>query len=606
MYATIGWISNELWARVSSMRLEDIGLIGNCQISALVHAGGSIVWSCMPRFDAEPLFGALLDADGGGAFSVAPIDGRMGKQRYVVNTNILETTFEGDDWAFRVVDFAPRFMLHARSFRPAKLIRIVEPIRGTPSIRVRCDPRLGWSNQAPVKRPGSNHISYAGFDAELRLTTDVPLSYLEGSSFALTEPKHFVLSWGEPVEEALPPLCERFLSETRRYWERWVKHCNLPAYYQKEVIRSALTLKLHCFEDTGAIVAAMTTSLPESPGAGRTWDYRHCWLRDSFYTLNALRLLGHFEEREHFIEFLLSIAANSPTLDLAPVYRIDGRADLEEKILEDWPGYLGEGPVRVGNGAALHKQHDVYGEMVLALSRVFVDERFEKERTSSVLDLLVRLTRKAIEVAGTPDAGIWELRTEWVPQTFSSLMCWAAADRAAHVVAQHAPELDAEFTQAAEAIKAQILDRAWNPDKASLVATYDGKDLDAALLQAAPLRLLSPCDPKLAATVDTIMRELGTDGWIHRYRVDDGFGKPEVAFVLCTFWLVEALCMLGRTAEAKIVMDRACGALSPLNLLSEDWDPTARRLWGNFPQAYSHVGLIHAAFAVSPRWSEIL
>ncbi|MFO0667724.1 MAG: glycoside hydrolase family 15 protein [Polyangiaceae bacterium] len=588
------------------MRLEELGIIGNCQISALVHVSGSLVWACMPRFDAEPLFGALLDERDGGLFAISPADARPGIQRYIVNTNVLETHFEGDGWAFRVIDFAPRFVLHGRSFRPTKIVRIVDPIHGIAPITARCDPRLGWSKGVPQKIQGSNHLTYAGFAAEVRLTTDVPLSYLDGSSFALTERKHFVLSWGEPVEEPLAPLCERFLSETRRYWERWVKHCNVPPRYQQEVIRSALTLKLHCFEDTGAIVAAMTTSLPESPGAGRTWDYRHCWLRDSFYTLNALRLLGHFEEREQFIEFLLNVVATTPTLDLAPVYRIDGRADLDETVLMHWPGYLGEGPVRVGNGAALHQQYDVYGEMVLALSRVFFDDRFEKERTPSVWNLLVALARKAVAVAGTPDAGIWELRTEWQPQTFSSLMCWAAADRAARIAATREPALQSEFEEAARAIRAQILDQAWNAEKASLVATYGGTDIDAALLQAAPLRLLDPRDPRLSSTIDAVMRELGKDGWLLRYRVDDGFGTPEVAFVLCTFWLVEALCVVGRTSEAKVVMDRACNALSPLLLLAEDWDPTTRRLWGNFPQTYSHVGLIHAAFAVSPQWSEVL
>ncbi len=588
------------------MRLEDLGLIGNCQISALVSRTGSIVWCCMPRFDAEPMFATLLDEVDGGEFTIrSPLPG-PGKQRYLPNTNILETVFEDESGAFRVLDFAPRFELHERMFRPTKIVRVVEPLEGTPRISVRCDPRLGWSKARPAVELGSNHVSYLGFGAEVRLTTDVPLSYLDGRPFALTRKRSFVLSWGAPVEEALLPLCTRFFDLTQRYWEQWVKHCNVPPHYQQEVIRSALALKLHCFEDTGAIVAALTTSLPESPGAGRTWDYRYCWLRDSYYVLNAFRLLGHFEEREQFIEFLLTVAASAPDLDLAPVYRIDGSADLTERILPDWPGYSGEGPVRVGNAAALHKQHDIYGEMVLALSRVFVDERFARERTRAVWDLLVRLARKAISLAGLPDAGIWEYRTEWVPQTFSSLMCWAAADRAGRIAAVEEPAVKEEFEAAARRIKQEILARAWSEERRSVVGTYDGRDLDAAILQAAPLRFLDADDRRLHDTVDAIRRDLDKDGWLLRYGTDDGFGSPKVAFVLCTFWLVEALCALGRHEEARTVMGRACGALGPLKLLAEDWDPTERRMWGNFPQAYSHVALIHAAFASSPSWSEIL
>jgi GH15 family glucan-1,4-alpha-glucosidase len=298
---------------------------------------------------------------------------------------------------------------------------------------VRCDPKLGWSRDVPRRLQGSNHVRFEGFSAPLRLTADIPLSYLDGRSFVLTSRHHMVLAWGPPVEEPLAPMCDRFYTETLRYWQRWVKHCNIPPHFQREVIRSALALKLHCYEDTGAIVAAMTTSIPESPGSGRTWDYRYCWLRDSYYVLDALRLLGHFEEREQFIQYLLNIVANAPDLDLRPLYRVDGGTDLDERILDHWRGFNGEGPVRVGNAAVSHQQHDVFGELVLALNPIFHDERFQQERTPATLKLIEQLARKAVSVAGTPDAGIWEHRKEWQPQTFSSLMCWAGEDRMARI-----------------------------------------------------------------------------------------------------------------------------------------------------------------------------
>ncbi len=588
------------------MQLEDLGLIGNCQFSALIERSGSVVWCCLPRFDSEPVFGALLDEAKGGFFQVAPAEGGRGEQRYLENTNVLATTFETPSGAFRVLDFAPRFLQYERAFHPAQLIRIVEPVSGTPRIRVLCEPRLGWSKAAPQRLQGSNHVRFDGFASQLRLTTDISLSYLGGQPFTLTDRRHLVLAWGAPIEEPLPPLCERFLNQTLRYWLRWVKHCNIPAFFQQEVIRSALVLKLHCFEDTGAIVAAMTTSIPEAPGSGRTWDYRYCWLRDAYYALGALRLLGHFEERESFVHYLLNVAGGAPELKLSPLYRVDGSCELEERVLEGWPGFNGDGPVRVGNAAAAHVQNDIFGEMVLALAPVFLDERFSAERSKATLELLTALARKAVAVAGTADAGIWEYRTAWQPQTFSSLMCWAAAERMAKVAARHAPALVGEFESAAAAIRAELLARAWSGALDSFAGHYGGSEPDASLLQMVPLRLLKVDEPRLASTVDRIGKALSRDGWLLRYRLDDGFGQPAVAFIICTFWLIEALALLGRGEEAKVAMERVRKAMSPLGLLSEDYETQSLRMWGNFPQAYSHVGLIHAAFAASPRWLEVL
>jgi GH15 family glucan-1,4-alpha-glucosidase len=413
-----------------------------------------------------------------------------------------------------------------------------------------------------------------------------------------------VLAWGAPVEEPLEPLCERFLRETIQYWQTWVKQSDIPLEYQEPVIRAALALKLHCYEDTGAIVAALTTSIPEAPGSGRTWDYRYCWLRDAYYTLDAFRLLGHFEEREQFLQFLLNVAAAAPDLDLAPLYRIDGRRDLDERIIASWPGFGGDGPVREGNAAAAHRQNDVFGEMVLAVTPMFLDARFSDQATPQVLDLVTRLARRAIAVAGQPDAGIWEYRTEWRPQTFSSVMCWAAADRMRLIAARHRPSDVAEFDEAAHRIRADLLARAVSPDRRCLVASYGSDEVDAALLQVVTLRLLRADDPRLVATVNAVIEDLDVGGWLRRYRTDDGFGVPAVAFILCTCWLIEALVRIGREAEARRLMDRVLAVASPLGLLSEDLAPASGVMWGNFPQAYSHVGLIHAAFAASPRWSD--
>jgi GH15 family glucan-1,4-alpha-glucosidase len=547
-----------------------------------------------------------LDSKDGGRFRIAPADGEIGTQRYIPNTNILETSFQTNSGSFRVIDFAPRFLHYDRAFRPTQLYRIVEPIEGTPRISVVCEPRLGWSKDKPSRVQGSHHIRFEGFASQLRLTTDIPLSYLGGQPFTLTGRQHLVLAWGAPVEEPLAPLCERFLNETSRYWQRWVKQCDIPPLFQQEVIRSALTLKLHCFEDTGAIIASMTTSIPESPASERTWDYRYCWLRDSYYVLNAFGLLGQTEEREQFVQYLLNVAGGAPGLNLAPLFRVDGSQNLEESKLDNWPGYNGEQPVRIGNGAALHSQHDIYGEMVLALTPIFLDERLSAERSPAALKLIEELARKAISLVGMPDAGIWEYRTEWMPQTFSSLMCWAAADRMARIAARHAPVLAPEFHAAAERIHAEIIAKSWNSNKKSFVGHYGGEDLDASLLQMVRLRFLPPDDPMLLSTIAAIQRDLSMGGWLQRYSLNDGFGIPSVAFVICTFWLIEALSAIGRREEAIAIFERIHKAISRLGLLSEDFDPAEPRMWGNFPQTYSHVGLIHAAFAASPQWTEVL
>ncbi|MGP8187985.1 MAG: glycoside hydrolase family 15 protein [Terracidiphilus sp.] len=588
------------------MRIEDLGLIGNCQFSALVHKSGEIVWCCLPRFDSEPVFSTLLDERDGGCFRVGPADGEAGSQRYLPNTNILETIFHTATGSFRLIDFAPRFIHYDRAFRPVQMYRILEPIEGTPRIAIVCEPRLGWSKREPKSVLGSHHLCFEGFSSELRLTTDIPLSYLNGKPFTLTGRQHMVLTWGAPVEEPLAPLCERFLNETTRYWQRWVKQCDIPPLFQKEVIRSALALKLHCFEDTGAIVAAMTTSIPESPGSGRTWDYRYCWLRDSYYVLNAFSLLGQCEEREQFVQYLLNVAGGAAGLTLAPLYRVDGSGSLEESILENWPGYNGEKPVRIGNGAALQHQNDIYGEMVLALTPIFLDERLSAERSPAALKLIEGLARKAISLTGVPDAGIWEYRTEWTPQTFSSLMSWAAADRMASIADLCAPEDAAEFRAAAQRIHAEVIANSWNEGRKSFVGHYGGGDLDASLLQMVRLRFLPPGDPKLISTIEKIHKDLSLGDWLQRYSLNDGLGKPSVAFAICTFWLIEALAAVGRRDDAKAVLDRVHATLSPLGLLAEDYDPAQMRMWGNFPQTYSHVGLIHAAFAASPQWAEVL
>ncbi len=584
------------------MVIEALALIGNCQISALIDRSGSLVWGCLPRFDSEPVFSRLADPDRGGHFDVIPAEGGKGQQRYVENTNVLETTFESPEGSFRVLDFAPRFWLHGRIFRPRQVFRIVEPLEGLPRIRVRCAPTRGWSSEAPSAVEGSSHIVFDGFGSPLRLTTDLPLSKLSGEPVALTGRRHLVLTWGAPVEEPLPALCDRFLTETVRYWQRWVKHSNIPPQYQREVIRSALSLKLHCFEDTGAIVASMTGGLPGGPGGEETADDRYCWLQDASGALDAFRLLGHFEEREHFVEYLLNVATSSEDLRLAPFYRIDGTRATEEGLWE-LCGLAKDAAPCAGPSFESEVVGTICGEMVLALAPGFMDQRFSGEISAATRALLERLARKAIETFATW-ARDGTCACPGGARTFSSLMSWVAADRMARVALHDAPWLHREFAAAAAQMRRAIIDRAWNPDLGTFVSNFDGSEVDPSLLRMAPLRFLPVDDPRLRSTVDAIWKVLGDEPFGMAF--DDGWGLRRTPSVAAAFHLVEALAATGRAEEAKSVLLRGYVAFSPLALLSASFDPAGLRMSGNFPHARSHVEFIRAAFSASETWADLV
>jgi GH15 family glucan-1,4-alpha-glucosidase len=587
------------------------GLIGNCQISALIGETGTIDWLCVPRPDSPPVFGRLLDGDGG-HFSIEGEGKYCSNQYYLPNTVVLVTTLESDEGAaFRITDFCPRFYQHGRKYRPNAVFRIVEPLRGSPQIKVRCAPVTGWEKEAAKPIRGNSHITYDIRGDSLRLITNMPLTYLtEQSVFSLKEPLYFGLTWGFGVEEDLPALTNRFLQQTIEYWETWVKHCSIPSLYQHETIRSALTLKLHCYEDTGAILAGLTTSLPEELGSGRNWDYRYCWLRDAYYVLTALHNLGHFEEMEGFVKFLLNIAEKHEASRerLHPVYRLDQSLPLPELIHDTWMGFSGSQPVRTGNQAAEHIQNDVYGEMVLTLTPIFCDERFQHLRTRDHEELLINLAKLCAANIDKADAGLWEIRDGWRIHSFSNLMCWAGLERVARIrerglLRGMEMELPALVEKAQRSLLAGV--------KEGYLRNGPGDPtLDAALLQMATLRF--PEKDIAKATVLKIHEQLrlGDDldsyGLLYRYIRPDDFGTPQSAFLICSFWLVEALVKTGELEEARKVMASAMKAANGLGLFSEHYLPKERRQIGNFPQAYSHVGQINAAFAVSPSWADIL
>lgn len=591
--------------------MYDYGLIGNCQISALVSITGSIDWLCLPRPDSPPVFGKILDPDGG-QFSICGTDVKESRQRYCPNTNVLVTEVECKDGSrFEITDYCPRFFQHGRTYRPNSLFRKVERKSGNPRLTINCQPVDGWEKTKPRAIRGSSHLSWEIRGEELRLLTNMPLTHLcEETPFNLEEPLHFALTWGLPLEDDLTRISHQFLELTLDYWRTWVKHCSIPALFQKETIRSALALKLHCYEDTGAILAALTTSLPEEHGNGRNWDYRYCWLRDAYFVLSAFRSLGHFEEMEGFLKFLLGIAHHHEHSKdrLRPVYSLDQTLPTPETVHANWAGYKGSKPVRSHNQASEHVQNDVYGEMILTLAPIFLDERFYHLRTPAHEELIGHLAKFCASKISEPDAGLWELRDGWREHSFSNLMCWAGLDRTRKI--QKAGylgilelEVDRCLARSVQAVEAAsqngILGNGPNDPSA-----------DAALLQLAILRFPDRvlCERTVAMISDELsLRDHSShSSFLYRYKRKDDFGTPQSAFLICSFWLVQALGALGKTDEALLAMNETLKASNHLGLLSEHFVPSSRGQTGNFPQAYSHVGLINAAFAISPSWESIL
>ncbi len=590
------------------------GLIGNCQASALIHESGSMDWLCFPRPDDPPVFGKLLDSDGG-HFSVELSEQATTRQTYIPNTNVLTTFLRTPDGSeIKITDFCPRFSQQGRMYRPLNVFRIIEPVSGNVNLKVLCKPVHGWEKTYAKPIRGNSHLRYEMRQSQLRLTTNMPMTYLcEESFFVLKEPLYFALTWDIGIEGDLIHVTHSFLEQTIDYWNTWVKHCSIPSLYQKETIRSALALKLHCYEDTGAILAALTTSLPEENGSQRNWDYRFCWLRDAYFTLSAFYNLGHFEEMEGFLKFLINVGEKSEGgqgkySKLRPVYRLDQTLPLPELIHKEWRGFHGNQPVRSGNQAAEHIQNDVYGEMVLTLSPLFLDERFHRHCTPENESLLGYLSELCAKHISVPDAGLWELRDGWQEHSFSNLMCWAGLDRIEKIQRRgFLKNLNFDVGKAKKsaysAVKAAVKNGVLGNGPAD-------ETVDSSLLLLSVLRF--PDDELSLNTMRRIQQDLslGPDhmasSYLYRYLRKDDFGRPQSAFLICSFWLVQALAKLGQTAEAQKVLENIMGAASPLGLFSEHYLPHEKTQIGNFPQAYSHVGQINAAFAVSPPWTEVI
>ncbi|GAA3997077.1 glycoside hydrolase family 15 protein [Hymenobacter fastidiosus] len=581
----------------------DMGLIGNCAFLGLIGTDTAVRWLCWPRFDSSFVFGSLLDDDKGGEFSIRPAaGGQVGShQYYQQNTNVLCTEIETADGRYRVTDFAPRFEQYERNYKPLMLIRKLEPLGGTPRVRVICRPVGQYGTLALNRRRSSNHIAFLGLDEEIRLTTNIPLTYvLDEEDFVLNETKYLVLTYGAPLEAPLESTVERFLSNTREYWRKWVKSMSIGHFHQEQVIRSALALKMHQYEDTGAIIAATTTSLPEAPGSTRNWDYRYCWMRDTYYILTAFNNIGHFEEMERYFHYIVNISTKV-TGKYQPLYGISGASQLVEQEL-DLAGYLGNQPVRIGNDAYTHIQNDVYGQVLVALLPLYVDRRFIDPERPNPEKLIFEALRMIEVTMNQPDAGLWEFRNLAQYHAYTYLFHWAGS-HAARKVARTLGNADMEAlaTRLMDEAAAHI-EQCYSPEHGAFTNAVGSPHLDASGMQLIMMGYLDPDSPLAHRHLEALERELKTpEGLFYRYRHADDFGTPETTFLICSFWYVEALACVGRVQDAIREFEKLITYTNHLGLLSEDVDAKTGSQWGNFPQAYSHVGLVNAAYRIAKK-----
>ncbi|MGV3523410.1 MAG: glycoside hydrolase family 15 protein [Candidatus Sericytochromatia bacterium] len=579
------------------------GLIGNCQISALISDQGSLDWLCLPRLDSPTLFAHLLDAEKGGHFAIVPEAPAQYTQRYLPNSNVLETTVDCGESAFQIIDFIPRYRHGEELFRPIEVHRHIVPLRGAASVKIDFQPQPDYARTPARLGRETKRLRVDWDDQRVYLHTNLSLeTVLAGGYHLLQKPAYLVMTYNYPLERDFKSYTQEMLHATLHYWHTWVRHCSIPPAYQSAVIRSALALKLHLFEDTGATIAATTSSIPEIHGSERCWDYRFCWIRDSYFVIDALGGLGHFEEMEKFILFLRHICRHGID-QLQPVYSILGDSELHEEVMTHLRGAADSGMLRVGNAAYTHKQYDIYGEMVLSLYPLFFDHRLnygDRSKLHKEWQLIQELVAAAEASFGLTDSGIWEFRNEFRHHTFSKLMIWVALDRGAQIArVMEQPEIASQWRQRAEEMRAEILTRAWSDEEQMFAMSYEGHDADASVLLMPILGFIDAEDPRFVATVKGYRQRLMRNGHVFRYVARDDFGLPACAFNFCTFWMIHALFLIGEEQEARALFEHMLAAGNPLGLFSEDTQPDTGKMYGNFPQTYTHVGIIQTAKLLS-------
>ncbi len=581
------------------------GIIGNCKSSALINADSSIDWCCLPQFDSSAVFCKIIDEKIGGSFKIEVDKSYTITQHYLNNTAILKTNFRNNENEFEVLDFMTRFKLDDKNFyNPPELQRMIRPIRGLPKIKVLYNPTLEYANGKTKTYKKEDFIVSVFEEASyetLFLYTDIEKNkILENKEFELAEPVYLNLSYNEKIDVPNLEKSNLELEKTKEYWINWCKKGPKYKLYNDEVKRSAITLKLLTFEKTGAVLAAATTSIPETIGEVRNWDYRFCWIRDASMVIKIIAKLGHERIVKNFIDFIVNLIPNKNE-KLQIMYGIDGQKILTEKKLDHLSGYKNSKPVRIGNAAYIQKQNDIYGILVDVIHfqiEKFKEENYKYEQLWSIVKSVVWVVEKNWK---KPDKGIWEFRNEDQHFTFSKLLCWVAIDRAIKIsnLIKKGRKTD-RWTPLRDEIKNDILSNAWNPKIKAFSQSYGSDFLDASVLLMESYGFIESKDPKYIDTVKAIEKELLYDGLLFRYKNNDDFGEPKSSFTVCTFWYINSLFKIGEETKAKHLFDKLLSNSNHLGLFSEDLDFKTKKMLGNFPQAYSHLALIETAMNFNP------
>lgn len=581
------------------------GIIGNCKSSALINADSSIDWCCLPQFDSSAVFCKIIDEKIGGSFKIEVDKSYTITQHYLNNTAILKTNFRNNEHEFEVLDFMTRFKLDDTNFyNPPELQRMIRPLRGLPKIKVLYNPTLEYANGKTKTYEKEDFIvsvfEEASYETLFLYTNIEKNKILKNIEFELTTPVYLNLSYNEKIDVPTLTKSNLELEKTKEYWLNWCKKGPKYSLYNDEVKRSAITLKLLTFEKTGAVLAAATTSIPETIGEVRNWDYRFCWIRDASMVIKIIAKLGHERIVKNFIDFIVNLIPNKNE-KLQIMYGIDGQKILTEKKLEHLSGYKNSKPVRTGNAAYIQKQNDIYGILVDVIHfqiEKFKEENYKYEQLWSIVKSVVWVVEKNWK---KPDKGIWEFRNEDQHFTFSKLLCWVAIDRAIKIsnLIKKGRKTD-RWIPLRDEIKNDILSNAWNPKIKAFSQSYGSDFLDASVLLMESYGFIESKDPKYIDTVKAIEKELLYDGLLFRYKNNDDFGEPKSSFTVCTFWYINSLFKIGEESKAKRLFDQLLSNSNHLGLFSEDLDFKTKKMLGNFPQAYSHLALIETAMNFNP------
>lgn len=586
------------------MKDLNYGVIGNCKSAALISAEGAIEWMCLPQFDSSSVFAKILDKDRGGSFEIIPANPTEIKQFYIPRTNILVTRFVCIDGVFEVHDFMPRYQTEAGNYYiPPDVIRYFVHISGTPEFVIKYHPRLEYARHPTHNTIEDQYIKsntgkgtydslylYASFNLE---------DILHQRPIKLTEDHFCLVSYNQKLLQQDVRRTKLKLERTKVYWLNWSERTTSFKKYEELIMRSALTLKMLSFDKSGTILAALTTSLPETIGEERNWDYRFCWIRDASMVVKIMTTLGHYRMAKHYLNFIIDILPEKDE-KMQIMYGIRGEKKLTEQELSHLSGYQNSKPVRIGNDAYRQKQNDIYGILLDVIYQHFSIYSVSLEHSEE----LWTITRNIIKVVERnwkkPDRGIWEIRSENKHFTFSKVLCWVAADRAVKIASLLKRELYLEkWEKLRETIKNDIHKNAWSEAKKSFTQAYGSEDLDASVLLMESYGFITATDQRFVDTVLAIQQELEYNGLMYRYRNKDDFGTPKSAFTICSFWLTNSLYKIGRKKEALDKFQTLLGYANHLGLYSEDLDFETKQLLGNFPQAYSHLALIETAITIS-------